>query len=86
MTSDPRIDRLEGEVHQLNARFTNLENSVNARFSEVNSRLTSLENSINSRFSEVNSRLNTLTMLMFISVGATILTAVGIIVAVLITR
>lgn len=75
MTSDPRIDRLEGEVHQLNVRL-----------SEVNSRLTSLENSVNARFSEVNSRLNTLTMLMFISVGATILTAVGIIATVLITR
>ena len=68
MTSDARIDRLEGVVQ------------------EMGNRLTSMENSIQGLRSEMNSRLNTLTVVVFGNVATTVLTAVGIIVAVLITR
>ncbi len=44
MTSDPRIDRLEGEVRQMSERFSSLENAVDSLRSEVNTRLNSLEN------------------------------------------
>ena len=75
MTSDARIDRLEGVVPEMGNRLASMENSIQGLRSEMNS-----------RFSEVNSRLNTLTVVVFGNVATTVLTAVGIIVAVLITR
>ncbi len=45
-----------------------------------------LRTDMNSRFSEMNSRMNVLTQIAFGNVAATILTAVGIVLAVLITR
>lgn len=60
MTSDSRIDRLEGEFRQLGERTTSLENSIHSLRSEMNSRFNALENSINSRFNALESRMTTL--------------------------
>lgn len=43
MTSDPRIDRLEGIVEELRNEIHSLHSEMNSRFSEVNSRFSSLE-------------------------------------------
>jgi hypothetical protein len=43
MTSNPRIDRLEGEVRQMSERTTSLENSIHSLRSEMNSRFNALE-------------------------------------------
>ena len=75
MTQDPRLDRLEVAVEHLEAEVQTMRTDMNSRFSEMNS-----------RFSEVNSRMNVLTQIAFGNVAATILTAVGIVLAVLITR
>ena len=75
MTQDPRIDRLEVAVEHLEAEVQTLRTDMNSRFGEMNS-----------RFSEMNSRMNVLTQIAFGNVAATILTAVGIVVAVMITR
>jgi len=75
MTQDPRIDRLEVAVEHLEAEVQTLRTDMNSRFGEMNS-----------RFSEMNSRMNVLTQIAFGNVAATILTAVGIVAAVLITR
>ena len=75
MTQDPRIDRLEVAVEHLEAEVQTLRTDMNSRFGEMNS-----------RFSEMNSRMNILTQIAFGNVAATILTAVGIVVAVIITR
>ena len=45
-----------------------------------------LRTEMNSRFGEMNSRLNVITQIAFGNVAVTILTAVGIVVAVIITR
>lgn len=60
MTSDPRIDRLEGEVRQLSERTTSLENSIHSLRSEMNSRFNSLENSVSARFNSLENRMTTL--------------------------
>ena len=75
MTQDPRIDRLEVAVEHLEDEVQTLRTDMNSRFSEMNS-----------RFSEVNSRMNVLTQIAFGNVAATILTAGGIVLAVIITR
>ncbi len=75
MTQDPRIDRLEVAVEHLEAEVQTLRTDMNSRFGEMNS-----------RFSEMNSRMNVLTQIAFGNVAATILTAVGIVLAVIITR
>jgi hypothetical protein len=75
VATDSRIDRLEVAVDGLKGEVQNLRTDMNARFAEVNS-----------RFAEVNTRINTLTTLMFISVGTTILTAVSVIATMLVTR
>jgi flagellar capping protein FliD len=49
MTSDPRIDRLEGVVQEMGNRLNSVE-----------SRLTNLENTMNSRFNSLESRMSTM--------------------------
>ena len=71
MTSDARIDRLEQRVDAVLQRLSNVEGQVQ----QMGERLTGVEN-----------RLNTLTIVVFGNIATTILTAVGIIAAVLITR
>jgi hypothetical protein len=51
---------------------------------QINQRLTNLENTTNSRFNSLDGRLNTLTIVVFGNVVATVLAAVGLIVAILI--
>jgi hypothetical protein len=55
---------------------------MNARFASVDARF----NSVDARFNSLEGRINNLTLVVFGNVATTILTAVGIIVAVLITR
>jgi hypothetical protein len=59
---------------------------LEGRVDEIAQRLTSLENGMNARFNAVEARLNTITLIVFDNVATTIVTAVGIIAAVLITR
>ena len=75
MTQDPRLDRLEVAVEHLEAEVQTMRTDIN-----------SLRGDINARFGEMNSRMNVLTQVVFGNVAVTILTAVGIVVAVIITR
>ena len=75
MTQDPRLDRLEVAVEHLETEIQTLRGDMN-----------SLRGDMNSRFSEMNSRMNVLTQIAFGNVAATILTAVGIVLAVILTR
>jgi hypothetical protein len=59
---------------------------LEGRVDEIAQRLTSLENGMNARFNAVEARLNTITLIVFDNVATTIVTAVGIIAALLITR
>ncbi len=63
-------------------RLDRLEVAVEHLESEVQT----LRTDMNSRFGEMNSRMNVLTQIAFGNVAATILTAVGIVLAVIITR
>ena len=63
-------------------RIDGLEVAVEHLESEV----PTLRTDMNSRFGEMNSRMNVLTQIAFGNVAATILTAVGIVLAVIITR
>ena len=75
MTQDPRLDRLEVAVEHLETEIQTLRGDMN-----------SLRTDMNARFSEVHSRMNVLTQIAFGNVAATILTAVGIVLVVIITR
>ena len=75
MTQDPRLDRLEVAVEHLETEIQTLHGDMN-----------SLRGDMNALRSEMNSRMNVLTQIAFGNVAATILTAVGIVLAVLITR
>jgi hypothetical protein len=59
---------------------------LEGRVDEIAQRLTSLENGMNARFNAVEARLNTITLIVFGNVATTIVTAVGIIAELLITR
>ncbi len=63
-------------------RIDRLEVAVEHLESEVQT----LRTDMNSRFGEMNSRMNVLTQIAFGNVAATILTAVGIVLTVIITR
>ena len=69
VTDQSRIDRMEGVVEQIGERITSVEN-----------RLISLESTLEG---SLNSRLNTLTIVVLGNVTATILAAIGVVVAVL---
>jgi chromosome segregation ATPase len=89
-----RIDRLEAEVSQLGQRVDQMGQRVDqmgqrlagleGEVRQLSQRLTSLENTTNSRFNSVDARLNTLTIVVFGNVAATVLAAVGLVVAILI--
>ena len=64
------------------SRIDRLEAVVERLETEVHN----LRSDMNSRFGEMNSRFNVLTQIAFGNVAVTILTAVGIVVAVIITR
>ena len=75
MTQDSRIDRLEVAVEHIETEVQNLRGDMN-----------SLRGDMNALRAEMNSRMNVLTQIAFGNVAVTILTAVGIVVAVILTR
>jgi hypothetical protein len=71
MASENQVRSIEDRLLTIETRLT----SYNDRFNTIDTRLNSLD-----------ARLNTLTLIVFGNVATTILTAVGIIAAVIITR
>ena len=85
-TQDPRLDRMEATMEQINIRLGNLEREVSNLSVSTNYRVDGMWAEMNARFAEGNYRVNTLTTLIFITIGMVVLSAAGIIATILATN